>query len=862
MTIDRRTCLQILNAARVVGCADFARRLAMEWLTRWPGDLAVRHLLALCEMDLGLVDTAVERLRKLVETDPGLTEAYRDLARALIQRGDPLRAQQFRLCADLLSGAEVAEERAPTWAPSLSRAWQALRQGEAAQAVACSQEALAANPSLPLPAWVAIQAHLLAGDRQAAASLAQAASERWPGCVLFRALLAQEAISQGHVGEGIARLQDLVADDLTGERAAMVLGPEHPYRNLWPQDPHLEPDEPLPAEVARYLGRNRLPTPTESAPTETKGEAKEAPEATEPAEDLPQPMPWEAFQGPDAGEAEAEEAPEESEPDELQALLNRLTARLTGRTRLPDEDRRAPAYVVLTNRSRLLQAFGEDGFQWLDEVLHSLVAAVARRPGWTAYLLYADDPESLARYGMSPAEPGNAWQIKLRLADLDRWLAGRGEMVGALLIVGGHEIVPFHMLPNPTDDADDVVPSDNPYATRDENYFAPEWPVGRLPLSDDLALLVRLVKEAALYHQAVLQPLPPLLRLRRWLLRRLERFARRHPRAWGYSASVWRRASLAVFRAVGEPRALLTSPPVEAGRLPPYIMRPVRYTYFNLHGVEDAPEWFGQSDPLRDGGEGPLFPVALRPADVVNSGRAPRIVFTEACYGANVLGKTVETALCLKFLASGSRAVVGSTKIAYGSVTPPLIAADLLGQLFWEHVAQGYPVGEALRRAKLGLAAEMHRRQGYLDGEDQKALISFVLYGDPLYASEVAPSRPAQKTVLRRKTRPRRMKVACALAEAPEGEAAPDRASVKSVVARYLPGMEDADCRVHPQHCGCRAEDHLCPSAQLGLPPEPEPKTFVVTLSKTLVDGSHQHRHYARLTVDRQGKVLKLAVSR
>ena len=54
-------------------------------------------------------------------------------------------------------------------------------------------------------------------------------------------------------------------------------------------------------------------------------------------------------------------------------------------------------------------------------------------------------------------------------------------MIGAVLIVGGHSILPFHMLPNPTDDDDDTVYSDNPYTTSDENYLAPEWPVGRLP---------------------------------------------------------------------------------------------------------------------------------------------------------------------------------------------------------------------------------------------------------------------------------------------------------------------------------------------------------------------------------------------
>ena len=35
-------------------------------------------------------------------------------------------------------------------------------------------------------------------------------------------------------------------------------------------------------------------------------------------------------------------------------------------------------------------------------------------------------------------------------------------------------------------------------------------------------------------------------------------------------------------------------------------------------------------------------------------------------------------------------------------------------------------------QAKVDLVREMNRRQGYLDGEDQKTLISFVLYGDPL----------------------------------------------------------------------------------------------------------------------------------
>ena len=117
---------------------------------------------------------------------------------------------------------------------------------------------------------------------------------------------------------------------------------------------------------------------------------------------------------------------------------------------------------------------------------------------------------------------------------------------------------------------------------------------------------------------------------------------------------------------------------------------------------------------------------------MLNGGRTPEIIFSEACYGAYILEKTAENSLALKFLATGCRALVGSTVMSYGSISTPLNAADLLGTAFWKYLKDGIPVGDALRRAKIHLAREMHKRQGYLDGEDQKTLISFVLYGDPL----------------------------------------------------------------------------------------------------------------------------------
>ncbi len=62
-------------------------------------------------------------------------------------------------------------------------------------------------------------------------------------------------------------------------------------------------------------------------------------------------------------------------------------------------------------------------------------------------------------------------------------------------------------------------------------------------------------------------------------------------------------------------------------------------------------------------------------------------------------------------MGNGTRAFIGSTSIAYGAITPPLIGADLLGSLFWKFLNNGYPAGLALVKAKLELVKEMNRRQ-------------------------------------------------------------------------------------------------------------------------------------------------------
>jgi hypothetical protein len=432
-------------------------------------------------------------------------------------------------------------------------------------------------------------------------------------------------------------------------------------------------------------------------------------------------------------------------------------------------------------------------------------------------------------------------------------------MIGALLIVGGPQVVPYHMLPNTTDDADEQIASDNPYAVLDGNYFIPDWPVGRLPgeTGPDAGLLLDTLRRAAKYH-AKLAPSRPQKdptfweRMRAFLAARK---ARKQNGSFGYSAAVWRRSSLAVYRPIGPAASLLISPPQETGCLPPLKHNP-SLAYFNLHGLVDSAEWYGHRDPS-DKQAGPDYPVALSPKDLGSKAAIPDVVFSEACYGAHIDGKSIDEALALKFLARGTAAVIGSTSTAYGSVTTPLIGADLLGQIFWKGLKAGKTVGDALVQAKVDLVREMSRRQGFLDGEDQKTLISFVLFGDPL--ASVDPALPQQKSLLRARAHPVVKTISDRDGEdlAPQPVPEPVLKQVKQIVAEYLPGLENGEVTLCQQEIGAngRADKPCSKNAT------PENDRMVVTVHKEVQMGMRVHHQVARVTLAR-GKMVKLAMTR
>lgn len=912
--IDRSTVINLIHASYVAGRYDFSRSIAADWLANWPQDSEVKLLLAEAEFKDGFHQVAIDRLNSILAFDPEMSEAYELLSHAYAELKNVQKAQVAEGCRAILRGEKLGKARVPAWLRELEHSKAALQEGNIAQAIAHSYDAMQENPEYALPTLISIKALLETGKQAQAVALAQNALQVWPDCFYFRLVLAQDLLENGDVQKGVELLHQIASDDPSGVLGRRYLGRKHDYIQLWPKSLGTNLSRNIPREVIDILGGNRIPAHS-TAPDElrdfTPKPVKTNLSRPKPSASSERVIDQEDIAGvqnhrvvPHIKAFDSDEVFEETtspnEPSEIRKLqpsalhvpdglsesrpdipseedlllksiedeFERIAKRLKIRVPKSTEEARRLSYVVLTCKNPLVERFGEGKFQRLDETIDALVTAVGHRIGWKAHKVYIDDPQSMQPYGLAPVRTINPWQIKLRLSDLDMALKSRNEMIGALFIIGGHETVPFHMLPNPTDDIDEMIPSDNPYSTTDSNYFAPEWPVGRLPSDHDIEFLVHCLRASVETQRAFNTEESKIFQIQQFLQLLFARLFRRRVRSLGYTANIWRKASFAVYRAIGNPRSMITSPPAQAGALPPEVVEPVALSYYNLHGLEDAPEWFGQRDPFSEDlmANQVEFPVALRPDDIVNSGRAPRVVFTEACYGGNVLGKSTESAICLKFLNSGSKAVVGSTKISYGSVTPPLIAADLLGKEFWDNLNDQLPVGEALRRAKLSLASEMHQRQGFLDGEDQKTIISFILYGDPLYSIRQSWKAKSGKSVIRKNFRPTQMKTMCARggSDMSMEELEPGMLSkVRSIVSDYLPGMSDALCRIHPQSFGCEGGDHTCPTQQLNLNKNASGgSTLVVTFSKQIPDGTRRHPHYARLTMDKQGKVLKLAVSR
>ena len=853
---SRKSFLQLLEASLESASYRFARQASLNWLAVFPGDLTIQLYLGKAHLAEGKVAQALPLVERICRYDPEYLEAQETLSQ-IYTRIDPAKVSASRAAAVILSNGQV-NPAFPEWVGLHMAARKAVEKGDLQEADRLLNQVMIAAPDFALAAIDHLNSGWKQRDRTTLHKLAETYHARWPDCLQFSLRLAEIEIDFGNETSAVELLHQCVANDATGHAAQRLWGLDHRYIPLWPGGLEILLDLPIPSEVAFQLGWNRLPS----------GEIVSPPPEEVSAADPQQPAT--TVNPPEPGETQTV-IPVRSDPvnDETLKAIEETFSRLAKKMKQPSlgrADGRYPVYVIFSTVKGLDNHYGPQTRDILITEMGSLANNVAQRPGWNTLVFLPDQPECVEKLGMQPVDVLDPWKLKLSLVDLDQALAKKGQMIGALLIVGGSDIVPFHRLPNPTSDIDQDVPSDNPYATLDSNYFVPEWPVGRLPgeAGTDAGSLLEQLRSLNSYHSKKAKFSPQLGNLIRWLIEFLrQRTAVRQLKGFGYTASVWKEASDLVLKSMNESAQLLVSPPDISQSIDEdqFVKSPLEY--FNLHGLSDAAEWYGQKDSTDTSNE-PDYPVALSPKNLTKNGNAPQIVFTEACYGGHVLDKNEEQSLALKFLSIGSRAFVGSTTIAYGSVSAPLIGADLLGFHFWKYLREGSTVGEALLQGKLEVAKEMNQRQGFLDGEDQKTLISFVLYGDPLTGYEEFKTR--SKSTVRSKSHPSVKTICDRKSEENEAVSIPQEVlqEVREIVEAYLPGLDDADFSVSEMHEVCSGKGHDCPTAELGgkAGKSGKPGGVVVTVSKSVKFAKRTFHQYARVTLNEKGKMIKLAVSR
>jgi tetratricopeptide (TPR) repeat protein len=909
--MSRELLLTLLNTAIRTGELRYARRLCTSWLAIYPGDLQVNLLYAQAyykDKSSALQEHALPILEELCKLDPEFLEAQELLAE-VSQLAATTNHLVAKACANALTHGHTVKTgksgHVSSWSKYVYEARSALsnvRAGDYQQfdkAEYYIHKALIENPDTPLAAVVHLRLIESKGSmpKLAVRNLAQIYHERWPDCLQFLLTLSNELMESGESSQAVDMLHQAVSKDIAGQVAKRMWGDRHQYSSMWPVS--LEANNisqnspqniPIPAAVASSLGWNQIPAvisnfdvPNPLINNSNSGRSEYY------AVEVPQSKPIYATHTTlSEGDQQTVSEPSRMVQNELEKMADELK-----RPHLAREDGRFPTYVVFTTRGGLKAQYDTAATQDVDNALKKLVEVIRghkiNQELWGSMLFYADDAACTQPFDLQPATYNDAWQLKLIIADLDAALGKLGERIGALLIVGGPEIVPFHNLPNPVEDADVDVPSDNPYTAKDNNYFISDWPVGRISGgsgSDSSTLLSLLNQITNRYDQNAKKP-SWYHRFIQFIRELVKTGLSKKLSSFGYSAAVWRRASLSVFRSIGNPDELLISPPIHACVTPGstcaenirvsnnsqdsscLYLPDTHLAYFNLHGVPDASEWYGQSDPtLPDAG--PEFPVAMRPQDIRNSGSAPRLVFSEACYGANITGKLVDEAISLKFLASGTHAVVGSTCISYGSLSTPLSSADLLGRVFWNLLQEGFTAGESLRRAKIHLTREMNQRQGFLDAEDQKTLISFVLFGDPL----AQPFRTKVTPKITPHLSDATIRVPTVCERSCDGEVGSTVSletisHLKSIVAQYLPGMDDAKVSLSHEHqtcsnlCGHCGSGKKCAFSEANSKYKDSIKSQrrVVTLSKNFEQAQHTHKQYARLTLDERGNIVKMVVS-
>jgi hypothetical protein len=826
MKLSRNDFKKVIEAGIKVGEFTFLKNLIDIWTTNYPNDITCDYFLSNIAILENQPNQAIERLSGILLRDPENFDAFE----LLLSLDGVQNKKAVASFIYVISGKVEDISTIFPWAITLRAVRNGIRKKEYENSEKLLRNLLGQEGNNPLVAIEQCRLSSIKDDNSLFRHLAEIYSSRWPECLQFRIFSALALSRTNDEVEAVRILHSCISQDPEGMVIKRMLGSEHEFLALWQKDQSINLDIQIPSSIAVSLKWNLLsPGPKDQSPIKTIKEK--------------------SFINKDYAKS--------NQPYRLNRVKKSNTVS-------------SPIYVILSCFAGMEKKYGKKTTELIIKKLDELAGFVNLKQNWEAVTFIPDDLSSVNKFGMDPIKSQDAWQIKVAINDLEAYLRKQSKNIGAILIVGGHDVVPFHNLPNPTDDSDKSVFSDNPYSTVSSNFLMSEWPVGRIPgeAGTDPGLLLEQIRQISEFHKSQIQNPSVWNQIfsgygRKLDIGRIIRDLFNAPKDFGYTTAVWRRSSLAAFRPLGKGAELRVTPPFDSDTIDIDNLMKAKCAYFNLHGLAETADWYGQRD-FSELPTGPDFPVAITANQIQKIRNNVDLVFSEACYGANIINKTIDNSMALKLISVNCQGLVASTCIAYGSVFTPLIGADLLGFIFLKYIKDGYSFGESLLQAKIGLIKVMTQRQGYLDGEDQKTLISFVLYGDPLGYLE--PNIYLEKKPLINDQNLSEINSFSdhdlALTKNPRISKDLSK-ELGEIMQSYIPSLKDADIKIREQKIRVNKIIHSHGTHSMSKYEKSENKdiTQVMVSQKTKVSRV-THEQYARITMDEAGKVIKLAVSR
>ncbi len=358
--------------------------------------------------------------------------------------------------------------------------------------------------------------------------------------------------------------------------------------------------------------------------------------------------------------------------------------------------------IFFTNYAKLEQKFGKSGFENLKFIISEYLEFY-KQLGIYYLVLDASD-----NYISNPNATNWKQHVQLLQKAIKRIKIKLKREINFILIFGGNEIIPMPIFDNPVEGSSDSdVDTDLPYSTlsiknplQNSEACTPRLPVGRIPTGTDTRI----------------EDLQTILEN---TLNGLNYFSTE--KTFGLSAFNWQKVSDLINRKVCK-TDLFVSPAITIQNVNNYYSTDCSLHYFNLHGSNSAPEWYGQKENN--------YPVAFSP-NIIATNKVLNIIGVEACYGARFIGLKNSESILLTALATKTVSFVGSSRIAWGPSAPPMNLADIVIHDFLDLMQKGIPAGVAHLKARMNAFENSCATD---PATSLLTLMEFNLFGDPVFA--------------------------------------------------------------------------------------------------------------------------------